>query len=81
MVVFLVKPVSGCVYLVSVYEYIEIHYMFTSKFVFNLCVLQYASQTYIKNNINGITDFQNMPEYINIYELAFFVFERDVFIN
>ena len=39
MVVFLVKPVSGRVYLGSVDVFIEIQDSFKSKFAFNLCVL------------------------------------------
>ena len=58
--------------------------MFKSKFASNLCVLLRSVnlQNKIKLDINSITDFQNMPEYINNKELGIFFFENsDVFIN
>ena len=36
-------------------------------------------QTNVKIDINGITDFQDMPEYNK--ELGIFIFESDIFIN
>ena len=39
------------------------------------------SQTNVKIDINGITDFKNMLEYINNKELGIFIFESDIFIN
>ena len=43
--------------------------MFRSKFVYWIMLRSTNSQTNVKIDINGITDFQNMSEYINNKEL------------
>ena len=55
--------------------------MFRSKFVHWIMLGNTNSQTNVKIDINGITDFQIVSEYINNKELGIFVFESDVFIN
>ena len=39
------------------------------------------SQTYVKTDIDYVTDNQNMQEHNNYKELDIFVFESDIFVN
>ena len=52
-----------------------------SFYVYSITLRSANSQTNVKIDINGISDFQNRQEYINNKELGIFIFEIDVFIN